>query len=763
MPPVTTLRCGLALIAIALLGPPTIPSLGAQASGTTQAGQGRGALERRLRELDDLATRSHSAQSEADLATEFVAMHRARLPVLASAGSLEGESHVESAWRHLAAALTRDPTNPTARTLATRLLVARGERIPRENESSALASMLARFPDDPDLLLVAGREARMRGDSARAVRDLLRAAAAGGSARGDIQLDLARAAQQSGDTALARRAYFAGSRDPSPAARLAYRMDLAWILPEDSMRTVDAVPNAEFTHWLEIFWNGRDAAAMAPPGTRLLEHLRRWNVVHREFLVDLPWRHTQFARVEFLFEGLDPCTRSYPAIYELLSRQTPVHPEDIRDKEPILDHRGLIYLRHGEPIRRVAGRGHGFPDLLNTLSKSSKFETPRVTAMRELAYEMDVSMAVNEGWLYWFDGKYRVLNFRGSKALGFGAATTLTGYLPVENASGKYLDDWKLRSALTAEYAQAYAALSSASSEPAPCRPAVMAVVAESRATAERSLQTDSDSPPVVTPWGAIIQVSGVGTGPDGNGVALVSYAIPLAGLDRRTTEAGVSRWDARFRVAAFEPATGRRIELDTSVHASSRSAAGAGDFLTGLLQVKLEAGSWQVAVLGMDSLGSNRAYVVDPMVPVATEGGLAISDLLLGRASGTPRWMGRAEPVPINPLGTWPYGAPVEVFAEVYGIPTGVPYRVEFSAQSIDAGKRRSIRVGSRETSGGTRIEVRRSLDVSRLQAGRYRLTVRVEAGKLVAEATREIVVLAPRARRRDGWDSPAGDVSAP
>ena len=367
-------------------------------------------------------------------------------PVVASAGLHLGESHVEAAWRHLREALVIEPGFEPARRLALRILVPQGDRQLRPDERAGLAVLLRRPEPEPDALLVWGRALRSRGRNDSALVAFDRALATGGD-RSVLNLERARTLRAVDDTAAARVAYWDGLDHVTPAGRQLYRMDLAWMLDPDSLTSFYNAPDDSLPVWMRRFWAERDAAAANLPGERLEEQLRRWVYVFAHFRVEDPWRRNQFHnQIEMLFEGISACVSNDKALYDLMVREQPSLPGDVRHREPLLDHWGLIYMHHGPPVKVAYGVGH--PQVADTLSFGTPSDDLSDSAGSATAGggldappphpEFDVGkspIGINESWLYWIDGAWRVLNFRGSEAFGSYAATTLSSYLPVGPAT----------------------------------------------------------------------------------------------------------------------------------------------------------------------------------------------------------------------------------------------------------------------------------------------------------------------------------------
>ena len=193
------------------------------------------------------------------MARTFFALGQRDAPVVMSAGLVEGESHIEAAWRHLHYALAMDPTFPPARRLAAATLIAQGDRELRSDEHDAVRVLL-RFDPDADALLAAARDARAREKYDSSIALLDRAVAAKGD-YSRLQMERARTLNATGDTAAAAAAYWDGAAHLSAIGREAYRYDLAWILAPDSLKAFDAVPDDSVGDWLRVA-SGRSATRL---------------------------------------------------------------------------------------------------------------------------------------------------------------------------------------------------------------------------------------------------------------------------------------------------------------------------------------------------------------------------------------------------------------------------------------------------------------------------------------------------------------------
>lgn len=704
-----------------------------------ELGHDRGAFEKALFDFDQASARHRSwAWPEYGSTKVFKALHFGGYIPVGSIGQFDGESHADALWRHLRSALQRDPTMPGARAIAVDLLTRAGDRILPALQHEVLDGLVRSPNPEPNVLLVLGRDARgrVRYDSALALFE--RSLRAGGDAS-RLALERARTLRALGDTANAAAAYWSGLRTLTAAGRDAYRTDLAWIVSPDSLATFDALTPDSILPWFQRFWGLRDMRSARTTDGRLLEHLRRWSVAFANFRVTLPWRRTMFRRIEFGFEGRDACIASIPGFYERLARMPPLDSLDLRAREPLLDHRGLIYLRHGDPIGRqglATATGASGPRDVGIATGELAFE---ITPSQSAKSDLKDSQGGTEVWLYFLEGDWRILFFRGSKALGNGAGTTLTSYMPIE-----YLREWWAAAQLLPRYGPAADKLSYYTGmQPKTCLPEVTQAIATSRAGAVAGIYSDSDSPPLTSPWNAALNIFAIGSDRDENGRALITFALPTRQLTGIKRADGRFAFEVRFRISAFEQGGGRMIQLDTARHFSSESAPAAGQYLSGLFELPLTAGRWDISVLAQQGDENAGAFAEIRNRNVSSGSRLALSDVVTGVATGRPVWGAGDAPFPLNVLGVWTPRAPVEVYYEVYGLPTGAEYRSTLEVRPADGKKGKSITISSTEQSRGLTTPIRRTVGVAQLPAGAYRLIVSITRGTETVVSERPIFIV--------------------
>lgn len=719
---------------------------------------------------------ARAASSEGDwpwpryaIARALVALeHREYVP---KAGNYvrEGESHASAIWRAMQESLDRDPAFAPSRDLFLELVLASGDREQRDDVREVIRGYASPPSSDWRAVLVEGRIARNRGDPETALAMFDSVLAMGGDS-GLAHLERARTLHALGQTPTAREAYWASLRSPSAAARQEHHIDLWWITSADTLAAFDALPTDSVLPWMRAFWLKRDAENLRAPGERLTEHLRRWNLVRTDFRIPAAARRTEMKRTEFDIAIQRQCTPSGAWSLDDLIEREPHHPDDIRKDERLLDHRAIIYMRHGEPIARSITGGSSStipqesdaPGLTEISSSDVSWFIPPVSGAdptgvirrdeflrfltdsaflfeRSLSAEelMDERVRQNESWLYWVEGAYRVLHFTGSQALGLHAPTTLNTILPLR------ADLYIARGNLFPSFvAIARVLLHPPLSKPHECNDAVQEMMQASRADATVSAQADSYTPVFENPFVLYTQFFGVGSADDGSGRGVVAFAIPSQGLrGGGTIPDGRTLVPIRFRLTFFDPATGVNRFIDTTRTFATR-ALDPGTFLSGIFEVPLPAGDWQMGLLAVQDGPGTGGMARQRGVTVTGGGGLALGDLVVGREGSVPQWDPGTGPMPLNPFNAWPTGGNVELWFELRGLAAGDDYRATFEVEPLARG-RRGVRLEARDRASGPITAVRRTIQLRDVEPGEYRLRVTVIADGQTVTRERTLTVV--------------------
>jgi hypothetical protein len=108
-----------------------------------------------------------------------------------------------------------------------------------------------------------------------------------------------------------------------------------------------------------------------------------------------------------------------------------------------------------------------------------------------------------------------------------------------------------------------------------------------------------------------------------------------------------------------------------------------------------------------------------------------AVSDLVLGWRSANLRWVSSAgDTVFFNPTNAYRPGTEMEVYYEVYGLPSATEYQTQLVVEKQGSGglfglfgKSKPIRLSFSDRADGPATQVRRSIALDKLKAGRYEL----------------------------------------
>jgi hypothetical protein len=651
-------------------------------------------------------------------------LHETDAPITNSAGQLEGEQHLRATFRHLEAALAADSSFLPARTLLAALLFPGGDRELDQFARRAVAREMT-F-DEPllELQIVHARALRTERKYREALATFDAAVFRGGD-RALLALERARTLTALGDTAAALTAYWHGVDRMTPAARPWYRQDLGWIVGEDSLATFDAEPLERVGSWLHRFWAERDAAAANQPGERLQTHLLRWFVAHDQFRVPTPWRRNFYTRFWDIAGG-DSCLANATALVDSLPLHPPTIPGDPRFREPLLDHRGFLWMRHGAPIARTT---------VVAPERAAQSDELAEIGMVEARGSNAIASTL-ESWVYWIEGGWRSFHLGGSSTFGGHAPTTLLSYLPL--AEGP----WLALAQILPKYLRTAILLNPdrKTTIPKSCFEEVTGPVREMRADAHLGVSSDSDSPPYLRPWSAAIRSFAIGGGTTASGKALVTFALPVRDLIADTLADGRLAWRVNFRIVAFRGQDGFTRTHDTT-RTFTTGILPADASLTALFEWPLDPGTWQLAIRTWQASDSSGAYALRRRLVVDEGDGLTLSDVVTGIAGGLAWPAGGG--FPINTLGAWPERGVAELWFQLRGLPEGTPYRATIEVVPTEEGRKERISLASDEVSDGPVTVVRRTLGLQQLRPGTYRLIVTVQAGEQRASREQEILIV--------------------
>ena len=321
-------------------------------------------------------------------------------------GMISGEAYYAGFVRDLEGVFALDSMYQPALDFLPEFLARQGDR----EQSPILLAALARYARTslapPITHLVLGRGYRTAGSYDSAFSAFMRYEDAGGDP-GVARLEAARTLAGLGRLEGAAELYLDGAAQPGDPTRLFYRNDLKWVASDEELAPYDSVPAERRADWIRRFFQLRDAEAIRLPGERLREHLRRWDYVHRHFRVPNPGPWSQFVRIPP--RPIAPCMRELP---DDLNLQTvafdPSRRIDARVKEAVLDHRAVIYMRHGRPSAVMVLNGVASDSLDVMMTEPGlASDSARIDRLVEIGDRSSI-------WVYWFSGRPRIFSFGAS-------------------------------------------------------------------------------------------------------------------------------------------------------------------------------------------------------------------------------------------------------------------------------------------------------------------------------------------------------------
>ena len=718
-------------------------SLGKEALTRATATGDWGSYQEAVRRFEEAALRSPDlAEPWFGLALSRLALSETGASTLISPTQPLGAGN-RAAWAsHIRAVLARDPRHLGALTSLGHVLLPQGDR----EQPGWLVDALTRADSlgalTPDLLLIKGRLERQGRRYDDAAADFRTYAAHGGDPS-VADLEEARALAGTGDLDAAAARYDSGLALLTAAGLRLYRADLELIAEGNELAGLDSAGLGGAGRWIARFWLRRDATDVRPEGDRLREHLRRWIVANERYRVVDPDRRLLFHEP---WAPIAPCVPKDS--FNLV--QTGAHEGtdslDTRAGERILDDRGLMYLRHGDPLRVVwtLGAGDRARREAETADRAElrRAEVPSDVAEAEIALRArersfsDPGANSAEVWTYFIDGKVRSYLFRGSNWLGTNTPSTLSADVTSPELA-------LLRAQVDPRFYTLWARYDNPlpSHVPISCMVSVQRLAQEVRADLMVGGRTDDHPLFFPTPVIPAVQVAAVGHPTEGNGQVVVAYAVAGDRLVPARVD-GRFVYPLRWRLTAVDSA-GRVERLEGELQPSRGDSLAAGEFLSGTLALPVPPGRWQVGV-AIYQPDERRGGAIEARQVELDGTAVAMSDLILGRPDETVRWNG----TPMNPLGTWRRGSAMSVYAELRGVPAGTSLTTVIEVRQLDqASGRPLVRVASDGRSEGTFTAIRREVDLSALRPGRYRLLVelRTPAGVAGSRSREFEVVPAP------------------
>ena len=579
-------------------------------------------------------------------------------------GSRVGIGSLERAVAHYRHALEGDPGFvPAAVALAALTLSLRDTSLIGASRDALRHCAASPARPSPELLLAWGRLERASEEVDSALVAFQEFLDGGGS-RGVGLLELART-HLAFDVGGGEPAYYEGAADNEPASVAGYRGDLSPLATEAELATFDRRRGSGRVEFLRRFWTGRDRLDLRADGERLREHYRRLHVARRRFALTVSRR----------FYGRNDAYRS---------------------GSMDLDDRGVIYLRHGKPAERLRPFVFG--------------------------------LMPNESW------KYRLAD--GDLLLHFSAGWDQHGggdlydyrlvesVLDLHGASDAPIDQLLLsRQSLSPLYARMltwgpYGAARSRGQE----RGIGAASIAYGTGTDTYQLE-------FARPLTVFASVVAVGAGEEGTLVHLV-FAVGEPGASP-VLEDGMPVYSIRARFAAFDGLDQAVGQVDTTLVFRPGRVLEPGRYLVGRAELTVPPGLWRWRAAVEDAARSGVVLAGDTVRVTPAGPAFGLSDLALGESGASAVWRPTpADTVYLTPFDLFREGGEAELYYEVSGAVAGETYShriAVFRMKGERAERRPVVTLAVEEPAAAPVVRAHRTLQLTRLKAGRYLIDVRV------------------------------------
>jgi hypothetical protein len=510
----------------------------------------------------------------------------------------------------------------------------------------------------------------------------------------------------SGDTAAARHFYYRGVDDDATLADLrAYTLDLSWIADSAEMAQWATLLPGQRRMWLEAFWSRRDLADAQRPGTRLDEHFRRWRLALRNWRWDADGSVALGIPDEGFAKEIDP-----GALGDATAEFKPGPLAAVnevnrwRARSRILDDRGAMVMRHGDPVQAT-----NLPGISSTTEQTLAWATPT-----------------------------------GPLVIGFSRIAIGSSRFGMV-ARNRPLGDPAELCAFDPQLCELQKLPRPPSQDPNRPLVGLRKVIAEEYAGARvRAEHSDDNATVYDHPLGAEIQTYGIT-----NGGILVVLGLPADRLASHDTSVMTRIFATSMRVVVGDSASGQIVaSMDTTLAWPMPLHLSPGTWFNAWFVVPAPMGDWEVdAVIGDSTrrFGSGTrtrlVAVADFHAPVLT-----LSDPVPGLETSELVWHHDDRSISLNPYNAWHRSQSVVINYDIHGMIPGHSYetRYEFwritrSARTPDAIIRNSAIARQSD-----RV-IRQTIGLSRTEPGVYRLVtvVRDSGAAIEVRRQRRLVVL--------------------
>ncbi|MEE8250809.1 MAG: GWxTD domain-containing protein, partial [Gemmatimonadales bacterium] len=222
----------------------------------------------------------------------------------------------------------------------------------------------------------------------------------------------------------------------------------------------------------------------------------------------------------------------------------------------------------------------------------------------------------------------------------------------------------------------------------------------------------------------------------------IVLFAVPGSELVPMIRDDSAAIYPLEIRVAA-SLADQRLVGfVDTSRTFIAPRVLGDGEYLTGLVRVPVESGTYELRGVFRDLNGGGGATFRQDSVRVPTFelGRLGASDLIIGLEDAGLSWESVGDTIWLNPTDRYPRHSELKLYYEVYGLPRGETYTATLEVKKEGGGGIFGF-FGRLFGGGGDRISlefegvadgpvtrVHNSVDLGDVGRGSYKVTLKLE-----------------------------------
>jgi hypothetical protein len=207
-----------------------------------------------------------------------------------------------------------------------------------------------------------------------------------------------------------------------------------------------------------------------------------------------------------------------------------------------------------------------------------------------------------------------------------------------------------------------------------------------------------------------------------------IVYGIPgehLTGVQVN----GYTRYPVSLRFAAYDAANHVVASSDTTVVLMTPAPVAAGSMLFGRFALPVPPGHWHYRLSLEEGDSSGVVTPRDSLVVPRLDGGLVMSDPVLGWRRISLTWDRGADTVFFSPFHSYFGATELELYYEVYGMTPGSTYQTELLISERKGSRARDPRVQLRfgGVAGSGMTSGRRTLDLRQFKPGAYWLDLAV------------------------------------